>query len=774
MSERSDNMDFEAEVRRVAEAAWGLEPGECAPNHYEGNSIIRELDGYARTREIVHLIMVTVSRKLEKAKSDIKKLNAAEGAEKTSDIPVKKWLITRHQLEAEHIAFARKNNVTVRTFEQFQRMFFDSGEYIKKRRNANFGSARNLNDGSGAIPDDEYVEPVITVERLDISGKSSGVARIKLNNILEMINNGEVVLLVAPFGSGKSITVKQLFNIISKKVLRDGGMTPLVLNLREHWGQVYPDEIMERHARSIGFSPKENINVAWRAGMAHIFLDGFDEMAGQAIARVGDANFMRQARARALNGIKSVIQSTKPQSGVLVAGRDHYFDDLDEASFAMGLTGRKINVVRIEEFSENQANEYLKKRGVEYKLPEWLPRKPLLLGYLAHNNLLSEVVEIDSSLGFGYAWDRFLTLICNREAEHEMGAVEPKSLRKILEYLSCLVRATSSGNGPVSGKDLSDAYVREIGYGPDERVIMQLQRLPGLTQRDQEKGARSFVDADMLASLQGSFIASCILGESEIPDDRSWQFGLSNRAIETALFILTDRTNQDYKNIYQLLLSGCKNIDRNFKNSRSGMQMLCDYVCIAIETAREAGIHIDFDGIVIEGAYADSLNLEELKISGLRFKDCIIRDIYVSSVDDHLDVIFDKCVISRVNGILPSSKSGEQIFKDCEIMGFDELNSNSAIIKSGLSLRMKALITVLRKLFVQHGSGRKMNALKRGFGGSEIYDDIDKVVKYLESNGYIEIYNDVVYPKRQYMQRVKGILSEMQNSQDEIVVDLLN
>lgn len=33
-TEYEENREFEAEVRRVAEAVWGLAPGECQPEHY--------------------------------------------------------------------------------------------------------------------------------------------------------------------------------------------------------------------------------------------------------------------------------------------------------------------------------------------------------------------------------------------------------------------------------------------------------------------------------------------------------------------------------------------------------------------------------------------------------------------------------------------------------------------------------------------------------------------------------------------------------------------
>lgn len=51
---------------------FGIRVGLCQPSHYPNDPVVRELDGIARLRDVTHLIMVTTSTKLEKAKSDTK------------------------------------------------------------------------------------------------------------------------------------------------------------------------------------------------------------------------------------------------------------------------------------------------------------------------------------------------------------------------------------------------------------------------------------------------------------------------------------------------------------------------------------------------------------------------------------------------------------------------------------------------------------------------------------------------------------------------------
>jgi len=197
-TEYEEQMAFEAEVRRVAEAVFGMPPGGCQPAFYTGDPILHELDGIARQRDVTHLIMATVSRRLDKAKEDIQKLNAAEKIEFKRRVAVNKWFITREELNAEHIQFANKNNVKALTLESFRNHFFDGRDYIAKRRVGAFGSARNLRDGSITIDDKEYVElPMVWRD----SARSSDAA-IQLATIADRLRGGSIVVVVAPFGSG--------------------------------------------------------------------------------------------------------------------------------------------------------------------------------------------------------------------------------------------------------------------------------------------------------------------------------------------------------------------------------------------------------------------------------------------------------------------------------------------------------------------------------------------------------------------------------------------
>ena len=194
------NMSFESEVRRIAEVVWNLQTGECQPTHYDDDPAVREVDGIARLRDVTHLIMATTSTRLDKVKDDVKKLQAAESIERKSSVAASKWIITEKQLDAQHIEYARKHGVTAITLDQFQRRFFDGTKYLALRSRAPFGSARDPLTDSTEIAADAYVSlPMrIAAEHPRRSSPKTG-KNITLHQILERLQRGETVILLAPF-----------------------------------------------------------------------------------------------------------------------------------------------------------------------------------------------------------------------------------------------------------------------------------------------------------------------------------------------------------------------------------------------------------------------------------------------------------------------------------------------------------------------------------------------------------------------------------------------
>ena len=761
-SEHRENMAFEAEARRVAEAIWGLEPGDCQPEHYSNQMFIRELDGIARLRDVTHLMMVTTSTKLEKIKSDVKKLNAAADVEQRRGQPVSKWIITSIQLDAQHVTYARQHGVTVMPLEQFRHKFFDGRSYLQKRRVVAFGSARNLQDNSISISEDEYVELPITIQHFREDGQavSDQNTPTTLNEVVDRLKKNETLVMMAAFGSGKSLTTREVF-LRLEKLYRSQKISnvPIAINLREHWGSVYADEILERHARSIGFAPKENLTVAWRAGICTLLVDGFDEMASQVVASAENKAFMRDARRHALVGVKDLLGNTPAGVGILICGRDHYFDTIPEMLNALGLIGRKCSVLRLGEFTETQARIFLANHGAEGYLPDWLPRKPLLLGYLAHSNLLNEVLGIDEARGFGYIWDQFLTKIALREAQVARALMEPATIRRVLEHLASQVRSTASGTGPITGHDLAEAYQIETGQVAGEGVLMQLQRLPGLTERGHAEGARSFVDEDMLSALQGSAVANHVLS-GQSPGGKVWLDGLNPKGVAAATYRLTHAG----ADVSTLLTSSV----RLSRGSPIERQLAADVLMSAIEMSRDTG-RLDANGIVLNGIAAASLDLEDLAVNDLMFQDSILGEVILGPGALRSSLALVDCNIHRVAGA--SSKEGlpPGLFRGCQVQEYDDTSTNAAVLRLDWQPSIKALVTILRKVYKQAGGGREVGALRRGLPSGPVLNAVDEVIQILAGEKVVLVWNDVVHPIRKHTARVDAILHAPNLSNDPIV-----
>lgn len=767
----AQNMSFEAEVRRIAEVVWSLSPGECQPSHYPGDPVVREVDGVARLRDVTHLIMATTSTRLDKVKGDVKKLNAAETLERQNAPAVSKWLITEKQLDAEHVTLARKSNVVALTLDQFQRRFFDGAKYLSFRARAPFGSARDPITDSTDIAPDAYVSLPMRIA-FDHTGQGSSKAdsHISLNQILDRLAQGQVIVLRAPFGSGKSLTTREIFQMMAKRARKDTNSSiPLTLNLREHWGEDYADEILDRHARSIGYVQREELVIAWRAGMCCLILDGFDELAAQTVVRADNKNFMRDARRRALQGVRDFAQKVPDGVGLFICGRDHYFDNETELASSLGISGRKYLIIDLDEFSEESASEFLRRNGITDALPDWLPRKPLILSYLLRSNLFSEILAIDSSKGFGYAWDHFLTRICEREAGLENSSMDPQTIRSVLERLSDGVRSKSSGTGPITGNDLAEAYAQETGQAAGEGVLAQLQRLPGLTQRESEMGSRSFVDPDMLGALQGSSFAKRVLGNFPSIDASPLDV-LPNKAIAMATHMLSTQGATA-----ETVITIAEQLSRRSQRDRVSAQVIGDCYSVATRLAADADTQaLNLRGLVIDGACLDRVALDEVMHSDAEFRNCTIRELAFGEAGNMIGVYFSNCLIGKVFGVSERSGLPESLIgADCEIESFDNMTTNNAVLGLDIPPQIKALITILRKLYKQPGAGRKLGAFSRGITRQDVLRFIDPVLAILERQRFISIFNSVVHPVRKQTTRVEQILASPMLCDDEVVKDVI-
>lgn len=390
------------------------------------------------------------------------------------------------------------------------------------------------------------------------------------------------------------------------------------------------------------------------------------------------------------------------------------------------------------------------------------------MAYLTQHGLFDEILQIDSSQGFGYAWDKFLRLITEREAQLERAVMDPQSIRAVMERLAMLVRSRHSGTGPIAGTDLSEAYYVETGQVAGEGVIAQLQRLPGLTQRDQDPGARAFVDADMLAALQGSAFAKLILNPVKI-DKIIPLSGISDNAIAMASHILHQGNATS-----ETLIAITTNFAQRAAIDALTNQKLADCCAVGMNMSiSESAFEIDFRGLTVESAMVEKLYLEDLIVNGLIYRNCIIGEILLGVEGLKGDLIFQSCIINKVSGVATEKGLPTHMFTSCTIEKFDNMTTNTAVLSMDIDPKLKALVTVLRKLYKQTGTGRKLSALRRGVTLYDVESQIDFVIDMLAKYGFITVFNQVVHPVRKQAFRVEKILSAPLLSNDPIVLKIM-
>ena len=749
--------EFEEHVRRVADALFELSPGQCKPKMYKHRRRTAEIDGVAVTRDVTHLIMATTERSLKKVESDCEKLTFAASSEEHNGTTVKRWMIVRNPPQAPHSDRAKKSGVTLLTLQQFQDRFFDGQRYVAKRENAPFGSARDLESGSPVMGRDEYVQPPFSfVEK----GEETSLA-----DLVDRVSNGQVVVLQGPFGSGKSLSIREIWFALRSAYLKSpGNPVPLALNLRDHWGQTYPDEILRRHARSIGFESEADIVSAWRAGNVTLLVDGFDEVASQGITLEGDRDVLRQARRDALQGTRSLLRESVERTGILIAGRDHYFDDLAELRSALGIDHSPSEIVAIGEFDEPRAKKYLGRRGFRTELPSWLPRRALLLGYLASRDLLPEVLAIDALGGQALAWSQFVELLSRREADLPRVVMDHEAVRQVLQHLAVQLRASASGVGPITEQMLGAAYEGVTGQRAGGAVLMQLQRLPGLTERDAQPGSRSFVDGELLATLQGSAVADMVpksTRPSGVPDSRAWMAPLDPLGCEVAAL----RLRQSGRRLPVLV-----DRIRSFYEAQLGGDLLHVAIAWAISDQKP----LECRGQELRGVHLGELDLDEVVIRDLVIRDCIVDRLVVGSLAPDSSISASGTHFGEISGVgsragLPSNISLDSA---CGVDHFESLATTASIVALDIDPRTKAFLTALKKLYRQRGAGRVIGAFRRGVP-DDVRGHVDAVLDILVREGFAHRQKDVYHPIRKNTGRAHRILDNPRASQDPIMSEVL-
>jgi len=107
-------------------------------------------------------------------------------------------------------------------------------------------------------------------------------------------------------------------------------------------------------------------------------------------------------------------------------------------------------------------------------------------------------------------------------------------------------------------------------------------------------------------------------------------------------------------------------------------------------------------------------------VSRLEFQDCVIKILEVDpETRDECLPRFVRCLIGTIEGRVGPQDLPSDRFVDCEVVAFGETTATTAGIMSlPLEPGVRVLFTLLKKLYLQRGSGRRENAFSRGLDPS--------------------------------------------------------
>lgn len=708
--------DFEIEVRRVAQARW---PG----GEKSGVAIVdgRERDGVYITRDQVVVIEATTLRTLEKARQDGKKLDdlTKKYGRSHKMHAVKGFFVTKNEPTAHQIEEIRalKNNAVVAvSFDEFRAQLIDARGYMDLRGTKAFGSARSPEDDT----DYEHPGKYVGMELLESSPRADRTWDV--SKIAGDLVEGKRFLLLGDFGAGKSMTLREIYFRL-ETAFKSGETLrfPIYLNLDDHIGQTDPSEALERHARRLGFDEPNTLVKAWRSGYVTLLLDGFDEMA--AVNWSGDLSRVHEARRRAVQLVSEFNNQSPRNMSIICAGRQHYFDSEEERQTALSYTNDTV-VLSLNDFTDAQVKQFLKKSSV----PPWLPRRPFLLGYLAGRNMLpDDGGEQDPAKG----WDELINGIVEREARATV-ATDGKTIRRVLERLASYARTTLDGLGPLSFDEIGSAFREIVGRAPEESDLVMLQRLPGLgVVSHTSTVGRRFIDGDLAQTLAAGDPFEFSInpyGGCDGLNAHEWHLTLGDLGSNVLAARSEDAQIPSTGQLQAARVAAENDWCALAFDLRAAIARRDEQPASQSTLSLNSSIEIlDLDLTAVGSCIAD-----------VRFQGAVIHHLTLElPVDASSCPTFTNCLFETVEGCASEDDLPADRFSGCSFEKFDSAASTtSALLSLNLPPATRVGLTILKKLFVQRGSGRLDSALRRGLDEKD-RKYVNDALKVFESNGLI-------------------------------------
>lgn len=734
--------EFESKVQRVASFIWECEATPEVISGVKVDCVCRIKPDYWVTIEI------TQERTLDKLRTDLAKFASIRPYLFSKNIYAECYFISEHKIRGSSLIETGKgHNVCVLSLESFEKILFDHGRYFHVRSSKTFGSA--IQPESGEKDNIKYVP----VEYKDVRYSR----KCRIEDLARYLENQNRIILTGNYGTGKSRCIQELFTYITNtKQVRTA--LPISIDLRDHWGTKKGTEIIRRHFDDLGLSRNaDNVIKIMPKGGPIFLLDGFDEIGSQTWS--DDPTRLKEIRAKSLLGVKDLIQNCN--SGLLITGRDYYFNSDNEMFQCLGLNPESTMMIRCEdEFTNEEMDIYLKNLSIDIKLPKWLPRRPLICkiaGGIDPDILKILLSEESGEVAF---WEHFIKAVCEREARINP-TLDASSIKNVLCEVAGITRTKGGNLGPLTVTELNQAFESVVGKRPSDESAIILQRLPTLGRVSSESPDRQFVDPYILDGLRAEDLVNRVNKKDKQVLNMRW----TNPLKRFGVTLVAD--NIDYNTDHTSYHTYMRQASDSLNNVLAGDILAA--LCILSE-------EIDFHHLLIKNSHIEFLDFSEKTMSNITITDIIIEDFDITGVKIK-NVQISKCLIRNIYGVSGPRGLSEWLSNN-EIEHYQAISTVSRIRAANLTKQQQIFLTIVQKTFFQPGSGRKEEALLRGMGAQTDSKIANKIISRFIREGILSrIKGDegwVYKPNRAFSRRMADIRDQLNSSDDSIWTQLDN
>lgn len=730
-----DWKELENQVRDLASCHWAADAIPETINGVRFDCVVKKRSDY--------WIIIEVSKEndLEKLRIDIAKLGAVRQYLFSNSTYAESYFVCEHPTEGMRIT-GKGNNLTVLSVDELRGLLVGYDSYFSLRSNQTFGSA--VDRRSGTRDSSEFID----VEYTSLDGKHS----YNISAISNLLKRGEKVILLGDYGTGKSRCIQETFFQLHEDAIKHWQF-PISIDLRENWGVRRGHELLRRHFDDLGISEiGESALRLLPSKRIILLIDGFDEIASQTWSN--DPIILRNIRRQSLAAVSDLLNRVR--CGVLITGREHYFNSNDEMFQCIGLNPNETYILKCsKEFTEEQIQRYMTRLKNAITVPEWLPKRPLICQILA--DLEPEVLKdlITNETGEVRFWNAAIRAVCEREASIK-SILDANVIYDVLVGLARLTRTKGRDVGPLSTGEINNIFQLATGVPPNDESAVILQRLPLLGRVETQSSDRQFVDNYFLDGLRAEDVCREIFKQDESILSETWYnplrpFGIRVLSNEISL-------SPEVTGFIRFLRRACAGSNRILGG---------DLVC-GILNANDGSF--DFGGISLSESHLSLLDISGSHLSKLEICNSVIDEMVITDANPS-DVRISNCLIGRVDGVSEAAGLPSWMHNN-DVAEYVRVNTVTRIKQASLSTEQKVFVTIIKKTFFQPGSGRREEALLRGLDSTKLKKTSDKILKLLCRNEILKTApgkDGLLYiPQRAYTHRMAEILKELTLSQDDL------